>query len=78
MCIKLLTGIVNASKHAKCLSLNNQKCKIQHTLINLHSNEYSQELQFYPFVIKLYTCVKSCNTLNDYLIDYVFQITQKI
>ena len=43
MFIVLLTSIVNASNHAKCVSLSNQKCKIQPTLINLHPNEYSPE-----------------------------------
>ena len=40
----LLTNIVNASNHTKCVSLSNHKCQIQTTLINLHPNEYSQEL----------------------------------
>ena len=64
-CIGLLTGIVSASNHAKCLFLSNQKCMIQPTLINLHPNEYSQELRYYPFAVKLDRCVGSCNTLND-------------
>ena len=34
-------------------------------LINLHSNEYSQELHYYQFVIQLDKCIGSCNTLND-------------
>ena len=38
---------------------------IQPTLINLHHNEYSQELHRYPFAVKLYRCVKSCTTLHD-------------
>ena len=38
---------------------------IQPTLINLHPNEYSQELHYYPFSVKLDRCVGSCNTLND-------------
>ena len=38
---------------------------IQPTLINLHSNEYSQELHYHPFPCKLDRCVGSCNTLND-------------
>ena len=33
--------------------------------INLHSNEYSQELHYYPFTVKLDKYVGSCNTLND-------------
>ena len=43
----LLIGIVNASNHSKCVSLSNQKCMIQPTLINLYPNEYSQELHFH-------------------------------
>ena len=30
---------INAFDHKKCVSLNNQKCKIQRTLINLHPNQ---------------------------------------
>ena len=39
-----VSSIVNASNHANCVSLSNQRCKIQLALINLHPNEYSQEL----------------------------------
>ena len=63
--IVLLTSIVNASKLTKRVSLSNQKSKIQPTLINLHPNEYSQEIDYHPFAIKLDRCVRSCNTLND-------------
>ena len=63
--IGLLTGIVSASNHTQCVSLSNQKCIIQPTLINLHPIEYSQEFHYYPFGIKLDRCVRSCNTLND-------------
>ena len=35
-------------------------------LINLHTNEYCQEFQFYPFAVKLYRFVGNCNTLNDF------------
>ena len=37
----------------------------QPNLINLHPNEYSQELHYYPFAVKFDRCVGSCNTLND-------------
>ena len=47
------------------MSLSNQKCEIQATLINLHPNEYNQELHYYPFAVKLDKCAGSCNTLND-------------
>ena len=41
------------------------KIIIQPTLINLHPNEYSQEIHYYPFAVKGDRCVGSCNTLND-------------
>lgn len=44
MFVMLLARISSASNHAKCMSLSNQKCITQPTLINLHLNEYSQEL----------------------------------
>ena len=47
------------------MSLSNQKCIIQPTLINLHPNECSQEFHYYAFVFKLNRCVGSCNTLNN-------------
>ena len=61
----LLISILNASNHTKCVSLSRQKCEIQPTLINLHPNEYNQELHYYPFAVKLDRCVGSCNTVND-------------
>ena len=42
-----------------------KQCQIQPTLINLHPNEYDQELHYHPFAVKLDKCVGSCNTLND-------------
>ena len=49
--IGLLTCIVNAPNHTKCVSLSNHKCMTQTILINLHPNEYSQEVHYYPFVV---------------------------
>ena len=40
--IRLLTGLVNGFNHTKRVSLSNQKCMIQLTLINIHPNEYCQ------------------------------------
>ena len=51
--MRLLISIVSGSNHTKYVSLSNQKCMIQATLINLHPNKYSQELHYYPFVVKL-------------------------
>ena len=33
--------------------LSNKRCMNQTTLINLHSNEYSQEFHYYAFAVKL-------------------------
>ena len=63
--IVLIANIVNASNHAKCVSLSNQKCKIQPAIINLHPNECRQEFRHYPFAVKLDRSIESCNTLND-------------
>ena len=71
--IGLLTGLLNGSNHTKCVSLNKQIYEIQHTIINLHPNEYSQEFHYYLFAVKLDRCVGSCNIVNDsYLIQYMF------
>ena len=48
-----------------CVLLSNQKCMNQPIRINLHPNEYSQEIQYYPFAVKLDRYVRSCNTPND-------------
>ena len=34
--IGLLTGIVSASNHTRCVTMSNQKCMIQPILVNLH------------------------------------------
>ena len=47
------------------MSLSNQKCMTQPTLINLYPNEYSQEFHYYPFAVKLDRSLGSSNTLND-------------
>ena len=35
-----------------------------HSLVNLHPNEYTQGLSYYPFVFNLDRCVRSFNALN--------------
>ena len=37
----------------------------QPALINLHSNECSQEFHYYPFAAKLDKFAGNCNTFND-------------
>ena len=65
MFIGLLTSLVNGSNRTKCVSLSNQKFIIKPTLLNLHPNEYCQELHYYPLTVKLDRCLGSCNTIND-------------
>ena len=65
MFIVVLSSIVHASNHTKCISLSKKKFEIRSTLINSHPNEYSQEFHFYPFAVKLDRYVGSCNILND-------------
>ena len=45
----------------KCVSMNNQKCKIRPEIINLNTNEPL----FYPYSIKINKYKGSCNTIND-------------
>ena len=63
--MRLLISIVNASNHTKCVSLSSQKYVIQPALINLHPNEYNQEIQYDPFAVNFGRCVGSCITLNE-------------
>ena len=46
MFIALLSNIVNASDHTKCVSLNSKKYMMQLALINLRTNECSQEFHY--------------------------------
>ena len=47
------------------MPLNNQKCMNQSILINVHPNEYSQELRYYPFAANLDRCVGTCDAVDD-------------
>ena len=62
--LELLTSIIIVFNHGKCVSLSNQKCTTQPTLINLRSNEYTQGLCCYPFAVNLDICIGGCNTFN--------------
>ena len=41
---KMFVTLLTSVNHTKCISLGNQKFMIQLSLLNLHSNEYSQKL----------------------------------
>ena len=45
----------------KCVSMNNQECKMRPKIKNVNSNESS----FYPYSILLNKCSGSCNNIND-------------
>ena len=65
MFIGLLNRIANACNLTNCVPLNGQQCMSQHTLIHLYPNNYGQGLCYYPFVVNLDKCIRSCNTLDD-------------
>ena len=64
MYVGLLNSTVNVSNHTKLISISNQKCTTQRTLINLKPNEFTQTLTYSSFAVKLDRCVGSCDTLN--------------
>ena len=45
----------------KCISMNDQECKIRPELINVNRNEPS----FYPYSNEVNKCSGSCNNIND-------------
>ena len=45
----------------KCISMNNQECKIRPEIINIDRNESL----FYPYSIKVNKCSGSCYNIND-------------
>ena len=48
-------------KLLKCVSMNNQECRVKEEIINVNSNEPS----FYPHRIEINKCSGSCNDIND-------------
>ena len=61
----LLAGMVNASDHTKCISLNNQPCMEKPTPINLNPDECNHGLHYYQFTVNSDRCNRSCNAVND-------------
>ena len=45
----------------KCVSLNNQECKIRPKIIDINN----KNPMFYPFSIKVNKCSGNCNDIND-------------
>ena len=57
----------------KCVSVDNQECKIRPELLNVNSNKPS----FYRNSIKLNKCSSSCKTLMIHMLNYVFLMLLK-
>ena len=56
-----ISGIYSLNTVSKCLSMNNQGCKIRPEIININSNEPF----FYPYSIKVNKCSSSCKNIDD-------------
>ena len=56
----------------KCVSMNNQECKVRPEIININSNE----TLFYPHSITISKCRGSCNN-NDPYANYMFLMLLK-
>ena len=54
-------GSLSSVNPLKCVSINNQECKVRPKVVNINSNEPI----FYPFSIKTSKCIGSCNNVND-------------
>ena len=45
----------------KCVSINNQECKVRPEIISINSNEP----RFYPYSVKISKYSGSCNNINN-------------
>ena len=57
----LVSSNIVSTTPVRCISMNNQNCKVRPEVININSNEPV----FYPFSIKTSKCSGSCNNIND-------------
>ena len=78
MLIGLLIRIVIIHNHTKCIPLSNPKCMTQPNLIDLHPNEYSQEIHHSLLRLNWIDVSEVVILLLIYLIKHVFQTKQKI
>ena len=54
-------NVIFSCNTLKCVSINNQECKVRPEIININSNEPS----FYPYSVKISKCSGNCNDTND-------------
>ena len=59
--MSFFSEIIFSCNVLKCVSMNNQECKIIPEIININSNEPL----FYPYSIEIEKCSGSCNNIND-------------
>ena len=57
----VLNAILRNVNPLKCVSMNNQECKIRTNIIDVNNMEST----FYPFSISVNKCSGSCNNIND-------------
>ena len=78
----LVTGFIGLNVNAnpfnaiplKCVSLNNQRCKVRPPIMNINSNEPL----FYPCSVLLNKRSGSCNNNNDpYILNFVLLMLLK-
>ena len=50
----------------KCVSMNNQECKVRTGIININSNNPSTVI-----ILQISKCSGSCNNINDHIQEYV-------
>ena len=55
-----LARVSKVSEQTKCLSVNNEACFIRLTFTDLNL----VKLKYYPFMISLNKCTRSCNVLS--------------
>ena len=51
----------NERKFVKCISMNNQECKVRQQIVNVNS----EEPEFFPFSVKTSKYSGSCNNINN-------------
>ena len=57
----------------KCVSINNQECKVKPEIVHVNSNKPI----FYPFSIRTSKCSGSCNNIIDPMQNCVFLMLLK-
>ena len=57
--LKVLSSSITGA--LKCISMNNQECKVRSKIVDVSSNNPI----FYPFSVKGVSCSGNCNSIND-------------